>query len=277
MILDSCEREQIDLVENDIIMITSKIVSKAEDSLIDLSNITPGRRSRAIARLTGKDPVEVEIVLKQSKEISAVIPVKKVMQHYPAIIESISTDKEAAERAVERVPSMLLTVTKQGILATDAGLDYSNNAPGKASLLPKDPNASAKRIREELAKISGKDVAVVVTDTEIAYTNFFGSTEVAIGTSGIRPVSNKFGSKERFGREKFGGADVIADELACAAALLEGQTSEGIPVVIIRGLEYDKGDGSYLSFSAEALKKGVWWTILATLKLRFSRLLEPFV
>lgn len=276
-ILESCKRESIQLAENDIIVITSKIVSKAENSLVDLSTVVPGRKAKAVAKLTGKNPVEVEIILRQSKSISAVIPVEKIMKHYPEIVESISVDKEAAKRTIESVPSMLLTQTAQGILATDAGLDYSNNELGKASLLPKEPNASAKKIREAILKMTGKDIAVVLTDTEIAYTDNFGSKDVAIGFSGIRPISNKFGSKERFGREKFGGADVIVDELACAAALLEGQTSEGIPVVIIRGLDYDKGDESKTPFSPDILRKGIWWSVLATLKLRFERLLEPFV
>lgn len=276
-IADSCKRENIQLAENDVIVITSKIVSKAENSLVELSTVVPGRKAKAIAKLTGKNPVEVEIILGQSKGVSAVIPVEKIMKRYPEIVESISVDKEAAKRTVESVPSMLLTQTPQGILATDAGLDYSNNELGKASLLPKDPSSSAKKIRERILKLSGKNVAVILTDTEIAYTDNFGSKEVAIGFSGIRPLSNKFGSKERFGREKFGGADVVVDEIACAAALLEGQTSEGIPVVIIRGLDYDRGDEFKKSFSPDILRKGIWWSLLATLKLRFERLLEPFV
>jgi coenzyme F420-0:L-glutamate ligase / coenzyme F420-1:gamma-L-glutamate ligase len=276
-ILDSCKREQLELNDNDIVIITSKIISKAENSLVQLSSVVPTKRSKAIARLTGKDPVEVEIILGQSKEIAAVIPVKKIMKHYPEIVESISEDKEAAARAVENVPSMLLTLTHQGILATDAGLDYSNNELGNASLLPKDSDESAKKIRKVISDLCGKDVAVVVTDTELAYTDYFGSKEVAIGFSGIRPVSNKFGSKERFGREKFGGADVIVDELANAAALLEGQTSEGIPVVIVRGLAYDRGGDNRVSFSPEIRRKGIRWTVLATLKMRFARLIQPFV
>ena len=97
----------------------------------------------------------------------------------------------------------------QGILATDPGLEYSNNEIGKASLLPKDRHESAKRMRTGISELSGNDVAVIVADTEIAHTDYFRSKEVTIGSSGIRRISNKFGSKERFGREKFGGPDVM--------------------------------------------------------------------
>jgi coenzyme F420-0:L-glutamate ligase / coenzyme F420-1:gamma-L-glutamate ligase len=276
-ILASCEKEKIRLETNDVIVITSKIVSKAENNLIDLEKIVPSRRARAIAKLTGKEPVEVEIILSQSTKISAVIPVEKVMRHYPEIFYNLSIDEEVASRTVHKVPSMLLTLTKQGIPATDAGLDYSNNPPGIASLLPSDPNSAAKRIRDRLCKDSGKDVAVVISDTEISFANIYGSTEVAIGYSGIRPVARLFGSKDRFGREKFGGADIIVDELANSAALLEGQTSEGIPVVIIRGLQYEKAD-DHLSFPTDAREKGLKWTILATLKLRlFARVAELLI
>lgn len=278
-IIDSCcKREQILLENHDVVLVTSKILSKSENNVVDLSTVIPSKKARSISRLTGKDPIEVEIILSQTRAIRAVIPIKKVMERYPEVFENFSTDRESMIRSVNKVPAMLVTVTNQGLVATDAGLDYSNNPPGKASLLPKNSDASAKRIRDELCRLTGKDVSIIITDTEIAFTNFYGSTEVAIGHSGIRPVSNKFGSKDRFGTEKFGGADVIVDELACAAALISGQTSESIPIVIVRGLEYESDDHMKGKlFQKEAMSIGIGQTILSTLKLRlFSRLLEVF-
>ncbi|MCL5067995.1 MAG: coenzyme F420-0:L-glutamate ligase [Thaumarchaeota archaeon] len=275
-ILEACAREGVELWENDILIITSKIVSKAENSIVDLSRVVPSRKARSIAKLTGKDPVEVEIILGEVERITAVIPVKKIMKSNPEIAYDITKDKEAASRAIDKVPAMLLTRTKNGLLATDAGLDYSNNPEGSASLLPRNPTASAKKLREDLKRISGKNIAVVITDTEISYGNLYGSTEVAIGYSGIYPVSRLFGSKDRFGREKFGGADVTVDELACASALIEGQTCESIPVVIVRGLDYEKGDLERATPTG-TLERGIRWVVLATIKLWFARLLEPFV
>jgi len=109
--------------------------------------------------------------------------------------------------------------------------------------LPKDRHESAKRMRRGISELSGNDVAVIVPDTEIAHTDYFRSKEVTIGSSGIRRISNKFGSKERFGREKFGGPDVMGDESAGTAALLEGQVSEGIPIVVVWELAYGMGTG----------------------------------
>jgi coenzyme F420-0:L-glutamate ligase/coenzyme F420-1:gamma-L-glutamate ligase len=278
IIFRSCEAEGVGLQAGDIVLVTSKIVSKAERSVGRLSDVKPSRRARALARLTKKDPVEVEIILRESNKVTASIPVLKIGEHFPDIFENLATDKEAAERTLRRVPTLLLTQTKHGIVATDAGLDYSNNPPGCYSLLPLDPNASAKKLREGLCQLSGSDLAVILTDTEIALSHIYGSTDISIGYSGIRPVAHRFGAIDRFGREKFGGADVIVDELAGAASLLAGQTSEGIPVVIARGLEYEKGDevGKHLLFSTDALGKGIRWTVLSTLKLRLTRLIELF-
>jgi coenzyme F420-0:L-glutamate ligase / coenzyme F420-1:gamma-L-glutamate ligase len=278
IILGSCSKERVNLSAGDIILVTSKIVSKAENRLVDVSKVVPSKRARAISRLTGKSPVEVEIILGETKEIEAVIPIRRIVEKYPFIIQNLSQGETGAAKAAAEVPSMLVTLTKQGILATDAGLDYSNNPMGKGSLLPSNPNESARNIRSDLLKKTGKEVAVVLTDSEIAFTNIYGSTEVAIGYSGITPTARLFGAQDRFGRAKFGGADVTVDELACAAGLLSGQTSEGIPVVIVKGLQYEKEDVNLTSFPNEALKKGILWTFYSTLKLRlFGRLYELFL
>lgn len=278
-IFRSCEAEGVGLQAGDVVLVTSKIVSKAEGNVGRLSDVKPSRRARALARLTKKDPVEVEIILRESNRITASIPVLKIGESFPEIFENLATDKGAAERTLRRVPTLLLTQTKHGIVATDAGLDYSNNPPGWYSLLPLDPDASAKKLREGLSQLSGCDLAVILTDTEIAFSHICGSMDISIGYSGIRPVAHRFGAVDRFGREKFGGADVIVDELAGAASLLAGQTSEGIPVVIARGLEYEKGDevGKRLLFSTDALGKGIQWTVLSTLTLRLTRLIELFL
>ena len=160
--------------------------------------------------------------------------------------------------------------------ASDAGLDFSNNPAGTCTLLPADSNRSADAIREGLSGLCGRDVAVIITDTEVTFTHLFGSQDVALGYSGIRPVAHLFGSKDRFGREKFGGADVIVDELAGASALLMGQTSEGVPVVIARGLKYDT-DSLRTKSGGEIMSKSILWSVLATVELKLAWLLEPFV
>lgn len=276
LIIASCAKEGVSIVPGDIVMITSKIVSKSEGSIVELKNIKPGKRAKAIANLTGKDPAITEVIINQSRKIVAAIPIQKIAKKYPNIFENLTQDKEGTQRVLKNESTMLITELKQGGLASEAGIDHSNNPIGSVSLLPSSPNESASKIRKELTKHVGGDVAVVITDTEVAFTHIYGSTEVAVGFSGICPVAQCFASKDRFGREKFGGADVIVDELASASALLMGQTSEGIPVVIIRGLEYNKEEIK-LQQNTDALTKAVRWTILSTLKLKLAWLIEPFV
>lgn len=276
LIHEASAREEVRLSDGDVVLVTSKIVSKAEKRTVETAQVRPSRRARAIARVTGKDPVEVEIIIRDSREIRAAIPVRKISQKFPGIFRSISSDSDVAERLLVEEPAFLVTVSSGGLMATDAGLDYSNNPAGRCTLLPADPSASASGIREELRKLSGADVAVVITDTEISFTHLYGTTDVAIGFSGIEPVSRRFGSPDRFGREKFGGADIVVDELAAAAALLMGQTSEGVPVVLVKNLAYER-PGAPVSVPEDALGKGIWWTVLATIKLKLAPLLQPFV
>jgi coenzyme F420-0:L-glutamate ligase / coenzyme F420-1:gamma-L-glutamate ligase len=266
LIIRSCVEEAVEIVPGDIVVIASKIVSKSEGRVVDLRTVNPSPKSKVISKLTGKDPALIELIRRQSKEIVAAIPIKKIAKKFPVLFENLSTNQDTIPNLVKNESTMLIVKMKHG-LASEAGIDYSNNPKGFISLLPLDPNESAYRIRRELIKWVGGDLAVVITDTEIAFTHAFGSIEVAIGFSGIRPVAQDFGSKDRFGKEKFGGADIIIDELASAAALLMGQTSEGIPVAIVNGLKY-KTEKDFKQVSDKALNKSIWWTIISTIKLR---------
>ncbi len=275
LIIQACKREAVQVVSGDIVVITSKIVSKSEGSIVELKNVKASSRSKAIARLTGKNPIHVELIRRQSKKIVAAVPIFKISKYHPHIISNIAKDKEQGLRVLENENTLLITEVKHG-LASDAGIDYSNNAKGFVTLLPVDAQESASRIRKELMKYVEGDLAVIITDTDVAFMHMIGSTEIAVGYSGIRPTAGNFGSVDRFGREKFGGVDIVVDELACAAALLMGQTCEGVPVVIIHGLKYDKDDVK-LEPNMNLLRRAVWLTVLTSIKLRFSRLLEPFM
>ncbi len=275
LISQASKKEAVQIVPGDIVVIASKIVSKSEGSIVELKNVKPSSRSKAIARLTGKNPIHVELIRQQSKRIVAAVPIFKISKYHPPIVSNLAKDKEQGLRVLENENTLLITEVKHG-LASDAGIDYSNNTSGFVTVLPVDAQESASRIRKELMRYVEGDLAVIITDTEIAFTHMIGSTEIAVGYSGIRPRAGNFGSVDRFGREKFGGVDIIVDEVACAAALLMGQACEGVPVVIIHGLKYDKDDVK-LEPNMNLLRRAIWLTILASIKLRFSRLLEPFM
>lgn len=150
-------------------------------------------------------------------------------------IEKVSRDINQAYEALKRIPYMLI-VRRDNQIYTNAGLDFSNNPEGILSALPKNLNEIAREIRRKIMESIGKNVAVVISDTEVWFS--LGSLDFARGSSGIEVVSRDFGELDLYGKPKFGGVDHIVHEIACAAALLMGQTARGIPVVIIRGYKY---------------------------------------
>jgi coenzyme F420-0:L-glutamate ligase/coenzyme F420-1:gamma-L-glutamate ligase len=177
------------------------------------------------------------MIFDEGHEILTIIPLAGVIEQY--ILKS-SKDSRCGSDLVEHEQALCITRGEDGRIHTcDAGIDGSNHPAGIVSLLPEDPDRAAKDIREQICRLCGKEVAIILADTEMMP---FGTMDLAVGSSGISPVSKMFGQKDLFGRPKFGGMDLVANELTSAAALLFGQTGAGIPVVIIRGCEYEPAD-----------------------------------
>ena len=258
------------LKEGDIIVITSKIISKARGYIF--KEIVPSKRAKILSKFSGK-PLELsEAIIRNSKEILAIIPLKDILRgsKFP---EEFAQDKEAAKKILNEESCIIVSETRDGRLATDAGVDISNVQNGFI-YPPPDPDEEASEIREEIKRILGINVAVIITDTEINI-HRYGSTDIAIGASGIEPVSRCFASLDRYGKRKFGGVDIIVDEIASAAALLMGQTSEGIPVVIIRGLNYKASNKGVKEIAIERkfIRKGLFLTLL---KSTLYRIINSF-
>ncbi len=222
------------LEEKDIVVLTSKIVSKALGRTRKLSEVKPGKKAMYISRKTGKDARWLQMIFDEGHQILAIIPLKGIFEQH---IINASQDSESGKELVEYEQAVCITKGRNGRIHTcDAGIDSSNHPPGIVSLLPEDSDAEARKIREQIQKLSGKQVAVILADTEIIP---FGTMDFAVGSSGIEPISKKFGQKDLFSKPKFGGIDLVACELTSASALLFGQAGVGIPVVIIRGYEYE--------------------------------------
>jgi coenzyme F420-0:L-glutamate ligase/coenzyme F420-1:gamma-L-glutamate ligase len=200
--------------DRDIIIITHKIVSKAENRLIDLTTITPSQPGNNFAAYTGKDPRVVEAVLRES-------------------------------RAIRRMaPGILITETKHGFVCANAGLDKSNvEGQDKIALLPIDPDASARKIRLSVEELTGKSVSVIISDTH-GRAHRDGEINVAIGASGLPVILDRRGEKDLFGYELKVKRIAIADELAAAAELVIGQAGEGTPAAIIRGYSVKADEAS---------------------------------
>jgi coenzyme F420-0:L-glutamate ligase/coenzyme F420-1:gamma-L-glutamate ligase len=234
-IITRCAKDEgTSIQEKDIIVITSKIVSKAEGSITDLSEVKPGKKALKLATKTGKAASKLQLILDSGQEIVAVIPLAGLPEGY---IMKSSKRRDKARQLLDKEACILVTKDRDGRVHTyDAGIDSSNHPEDVVSLPPFDPDRSAREIEEDIKRLTGKEVAVLIADTEIVP---FGTVDLATGSSGIEPVTKRFGEPDRFGKPKFGGMDVIAYELTAAAALLFGRTNEGIPVAIISGLDYE--------------------------------------
>ena len=263
-ILEACRREKVEVEDGDVFVITSKVVSMYEGRVVELEEVEPSTRARAIARTTGMMPEMVQLILEESRVV-AEIPVSRIGMDF---VLGQAEDREEARKALEKIPSMLVTVV-DGRICTSAGVDISNSPEGMATLLPEDPDRSAKELREKLEKETGRELAVIIADSELTFRG--GSTDIAIGCSGIQHAETKFGGKDLFGNPKFGGLDMTGDEIAGGAALLFGQTSENIPVVVAKGLEYRRGEGTLEN--SELVGKGLRKGILSGMKMKVLRLL----
>ena len=206
---------QIELAPGDIIVIAQKIISKVEGRTVDLCSVVPGKEACALADETQKDPRLVELILSESKSI------------------------------IRKKIGVLIVEHKDGWIMANAGIDASNvkseGAQENVLLLPVDPDHSAAELRDQLVDRHGCDIAVVISDS-FGRPWRLGTTGVAIGAAGIPSLWDRRGEKDLFGRELQVTQLAIADEIATAASLLQGQTSEGRPVVHIRGLDFSRHD-----------------------------------
>lgn len=188
------------------------IVSKAEGDVVDLRTVLPGQSAKTIAKQLDKDPREVEVILRQSKEIV-------------------------------RRGHVIISRTKHGFVCANAGVDHSNAEAEHVTLLPNDPDASAQRIRNSIKRISGADVAVIVSDTQ-GRPFRLGAIGVTIGVSGMSPLLDLRGRRDLYGKELKVTITSPADALAAAAVIIMGEADEGTPVVIIKGAIYETGNGN---------------------------------
>ncbi len=229
--------------EKDIIVLTSKIVSKTLGLTRKLSEVVPGERALAISRKTGKDAQWLQMIFDEGHEILAILPLKGIIEKH--IMKASGGDDKCTKDLVEHEQAICITMSRDGRIYTcDAGIDGSNHQPDIVSMLPRDPDFRAKEIREQIQKLSGRKVAVILADTEMVP---FGTLDLAVGSSGISPRSKMFGKKDLFGKPKFGGMDLTAYELTAASALVFGQVNAGIPVTVIRGYEYQINETDNIS------------------------------
>lgn len=214
IILEALARADLVLQDGDVLVITSKIISKAEGRLVNLETIVPGERARELATATRKDARIVELVLQESRMIS------------------------------RQSPGVLVTQHRLGFISANAGIDQSNvdGSEHMVLLLPLDPDASAARIRARLHELTRVEVGIVVSDSH-GRPFRMGNVGVAIGVAGMPALLDLRGRPDLFGRELKISIQGYADLVASAANLLTGEADEGRPVVLVRGLQFPAQDG----------------------------------
>jgi len=215
LIVKIAKENGVVLKDRDIIVVSQKIVSKAENRIVNLKSISPSEEALFLARIAGKDPSLVQLILDESVEI-----IKVLKGH-------------------------IIAKTRHGIVCANAGIDRSNVAGNEfiVTLLPKDPDKSAELIRRRIEELTGKRVAVIITDT-YGRPLRRGQINMAIGISGLKPFRDYRGLYDLFGYKLRVKRITVADEIAAAAELVMGNGAEGIPVVIVRGANVEFGEGS---------------------------------
>ena len=230
ILVQSLRGSDIALENDDILVVTSKIVSKAEGRMVNLATVTPSERARKLARQSEKDPRVVELMLQESNEILRVRVGTIIVEH------------------------------RLGFVCANAGIDHSNVNPtptpspngyiwggesgeGYVLLLPTDPDASSRVIREKIESQTGKRIGVMIIDSHGRAWRI-GTVGMCIGLSGVPALMDERGWKDLFGYELKITIVGVADELAAAASLVMGQAAEGTPAVHVRGFPYPLGEGS---------------------------------
>ncbi len=210
MILSAAAAAGSPLADGDVVVVTSKIVSKAEGRLVELADVTPSAFATDWSVPWEKDPRVTELVLREAK------------------------------RVVRQLGPILITETRHGFVCANSGIDQSSSgAHGRVVLLPEDPDASARRIRTGFVS-GGVDAAVIVSDT-FGRAWREGQTDVAIGIAGMQPITSYIGQVDPHGHEFKVQALCTADELAGAAELVKGNVSR-VPVAVVRGHTWERDD-----------------------------------
>jgi len=213
--------------DGDVLAVAQKIVSKAEGRYADLAQVRPSAEAVRLAEATQKDPRQVELILSESKG---------VVRHRPGVV---------------------IAEHRLGFVMANAGIDASNVERGPAGeervlLLPRDPDGSAARLRADLAARAGADVAVIVNDSVgRAWRN--GTVGIALGSAGLPAYWDRRGENDLFGRPLRVTQVALADELAAAASVVQGQAGEGTPAVLLRGLDVTRFPAELRAQTAQAL------------------------
>ena len=228
LISSAAQKQGTPLRDGDVIVVTHVVVSKSEGHVYNLDEVVPSKFAETLARKLDKDPALVEVILRES-------------------------------RAIRRMgDGHLITETHHGFVCANAGVDQSNVSGGRiVAPLPRNPDRSARTIRDGILRLTGKEVAVIVSDTH-GRPFRMGEINIAIGVAGINPIRDRRGETDLFGYVLHVKQTAVADELASAAELVIGQAKEGIPAAIVRGYKYPHAEKTSAKMLIRARRKDLF-------------------
>jgi coenzyme F420-0:L-glutamate ligase / coenzyme F420-1:gamma-L-glutamate ligase len=212
LICEACSPQTVELRDSDVVVIAQKIISKAEGRIVRLDDIQPSARALALARQLDKEPALVEVILRESREIIRV-----------------------GGRA-------LIVETHHGFICANAGVDQSNVGSRVVALLPEDPDRSARQVRNEIQQRTGIAPAVIISDS-FGRPWRVGTVDISVGISGLKAVKDERGMTDGYGYRLKAAVAALADEIAAAAELVMGKRDR-VPVVVVRGCDIEKEEGS---------------------------------
>ncbi|TXS95499.1 coenzyme F420-0:L-glutamate ligase [Parahaliea maris] len=216
LIRASLADNQIELASGDVLVVAQKVVSKAEGRYVRLADVEPSGRAATIAAQADKDPRQVECILRESREVLRVRPGVIIVEH------------------------------RLGFVMANAGIDRSNieqpDGDPRVLLLPEDPDRSAETLRKALTGRPGEAPMVIINDS-VGRAWRKGTVGMAIGSAGLDPLYNQVGERDLFGNQLEVTEAAVADELAAAASLVQGESDERCPVVLVRGARVRSGLG----------------------------------
>lgn len=217
LIVAACGSPDSAFEDGDVLVVAQKIISKAEGRIVRLDTVTPSPRALELAEQSQKDPRLVELILQESREV------------------------------VRVRPGLIVVEDCRGFICANAGIDRSNvqqhGRGEEVALLPLDPDASARALRARIQQLTGRWVGIVVNDSHgRAFRQ--GTVGVAIGVAGIQALSDRRGVDDLTGYTLEHTIIGLADEIAAAGSLLMGAAAEGVPVVVVRGLDLEQADST---------------------------------
>lgn len=214
IIVNNCKESNIQICDGDVMVIAQKIVSISENAIVNLNHVIPSEKAIELAKLTGRTPEECQVFIDESTEILEISGRHVVTRH------------------------------KNGYVCTSAGVDKSNVSNKKdrlVTLLPKNPDESANKIRLEIKEMLGVDIAVIINDT-MGKPYRRGAISESIGIAGIEALEEKE-SQDLFGNPSMSQVALV-DEIAAASAILMGESNEQNPIVLVKGIQYTKDENA---------------------------------